>query len=215
MDVTAAVTLVGVRVAAIGYIVTYRTNLELARRNDRLERINRQLSDFYGPLLALTRSSDESWQAFRRRYRPPGDGSYWKPEPPITCEDVVAWRLWMSTVFTPVHQRMMEIVLMHADLIEEPDMPACLLALCAHVNGYQAVLKQWETGDVSTAREDNISVVNFPSDELADYAASAFSRLKAEQAELMGWKSAAASDPARRSIAGASRGLRLRRHRAG
>jgi hypothetical protein len=214
MDVTATVTLVGVCVAAIGYVVTYRTNLELARRNDRLERVNRQLSDFYGPLLALTRSSNESWEAFRRQYRP-GAGSYWRPEPPIACEDVVAWRLWMSTVFTPVHQRMMELVLMHADLIEEPEMPPCLLALCAHVNGYQAVLKQWESGDVSIAREDNISVVNFPSDELADYAASAFSRLKAEQADLLGWKSASASDPASRSVTAVARSLRLRRDRAG
>jgi hypothetical protein len=214
MDVTAVVTLVGVCVAAIGYIITYRTNLELARRNDRLERVNRQLSEFYGPLLALTRSSNESWVAFRQRYRP-GDGSYWRPEPPVTCKDVVAWRLWMSTVFTPVHQRMMELVLMNADLIEEPEMPHCLLALCAHVNGYQAVLREWETGDVSTAREDNISVVNFPSDELADYAASAFSRLKAEQADLLGWKSAAAADPTRRSIAAAARTTKFRRDRAG
>ena len=88
----------------------------------------------------------------------------------------------MTTVFMPVHQRMMELVLDRADLIEEPDMPPCLLDLCAHVNGYQAVLKEWETGQISTAREDNISVVNFPGQELAEYAAAAFSRLKAEQA---------------------------------
>ena len=70
MDGTEAVAFVGVVVAVIGYFVTYRTNLRLAQRNDRLERINRQLSEFYGPLLALTRSSDQSWQAFRKRYRP-------------------------------------------------------------------------------------------------------------------------------------------------
>src|SRR5215218_5306350 len=70
MDGTEAVEFVDVVVAVIGYFVTYRTNLRLAQRNDRLERINRQLSEFYGPLLALTRSSDQSWQAFRKRYRP-------------------------------------------------------------------------------------------------------------------------------------------------
>jgi hypothetical protein len=92
----------------------------------------------------------------------------------------------MTTVFVPVHQRMMELVLNRADLIEEPDMPSCLLALCAHVNGYQAILKEWETGEISIEREDNISVVNFPGQELAEYAAAAFSRLKAEQADLLG-----------------------------
>jgi hypothetical protein len=180
-----AVALIGVCIAVIGYFVKYRTDLRLAQRDDRLERINRQLSEFYGPLLALTRSSGQSWQAFRKRYRP-GEGSFWRSDPPPTRDDVVAWRLWMTTVFMPVHQRMMELVLSRADLIEEPDMPPCLLALCAHVNGYQAILREWETGEISTEREDNISVVNFPGDELAEYAAAAFSRLKAEQAALLG-----------------------------
>jgi hypothetical protein len=186
MDGTEAVAFVGVVVAVIGYFVTYRTNLRLAQRNDRLERINRQLSEFYGPLLALTRASGQSWQAFRRRYRPPGSESFWKSDPPPTKEDAIAWRLWMTTVFMPVHQRMMDLVLSRADLIEEPDMPSCLMALCAHVAGYQAVLKEWETAEISVAREDNISVVNFPGQELAEYAATAFSRLKAEQADLLG-----------------------------
>ena len=185
MDGTEAVAIVGVVVAVIGYFVTYRTNLRLTQRNDRLERISSQLSEFYGPLLALTRSSDQSWQAFRKRYRP-GGGSFWKSDPPLTVEDAAAWRLWMTTVFVPVHHQMMELVLNRAHLIEEPDMPSCLLTLCAHVNGYQAILKKWETGEISIEREDNLSIVNFPGEELAAYAAIAFSRLKAEQAELLG-----------------------------
>jgi hypothetical protein len=195
MDATAVVTLIGVGVAAIGYFVKYRMDLALEQRNGRLERINRQLSEFYGPLLALTRSSDESWQAFRKRYRP-GGGSFWKPDPPLTREDTIAWRQWMTTVFMPLHQRMMDLVLQHAALIEEPEMPSCLLVMCVHVAGYQAILKEWETGEISVAREDNISIVNFPGQELADYAATAFSRLKAEQASLLG--STAVTVPSRR-----------------
>ena len=136
-----AVAIIGVCIAVIGYFVKYRTDLRLAQRNDRLERINRQLSEFYGPLLALTRSSGQSWQAFRKRYRPPGSESFWKCDPPPTKEDAIAWRLWMTTVFMPVHQRMMELVLERADLIEEPERPPSLLDLCAHVNGNQAILK--------------------------------------------------------------------------
>jgi hypothetical protein len=186
MDPTVLAALFGVGAALVGYFVKYATDIRLAQRNDRLERINRQLSDFYGPLLALTRASDESWQAFRNRYRPPGNESFWKADPPLTAEDAVVWRLWMTTVFVPVHQQMMELVLAHADLIEEPEMPPCLMALCAHIAGYQAVLKEWERGEISLAREDNISVVNFPGRDLADYAAAAFDRLKAQQAELLG-----------------------------
>src|SRR3954466_1981218 len=186
MSWTEAVTLIGVCVAAIGYVYKYQTDLKLLQRNDRLERINRQLSDFYGPLLALTRSSERSWEAFRQRHRPPPERSFWKLEPPASEDDVVAWRLWMATVFMPMHQQMMDIVLTHADLIDESEMPLCLLDLCAHVSGYQAVLKQWESGEISVARVDNISVVNFPSQALTDYASDAFDRLKAEQSRLLG-----------------------------
>jgi hypothetical protein len=180
------VTLISVFVAAIGYFIKYRIDLKLHQRNDRLARINRQLSEFYGPLLALTQSSEESWRAFRNRYRPPGDKSFWRSDPPLTTEDAIAWRLWMTTVFVPVHEQMMALVLKHADLIEEPEMPPCLLTLCAHIHGYQAILKEWETGEISIAREDNISVVNFPGQELSAYAAAAFGRLKAEQSRLLG-----------------------------
>ena len=61
-----------------------------------------------------------------------------------------------------------------------------LLDLCAHVAGYQAVLKQWESNDISIAREDNISVVNFPSQELTEYAAAAFGRLKSGAGPIAG-----------------------------
>jgi hypothetical protein len=185
MGWTEAVALVGVLVAAIGYVAKYLTDIKLTQRNDRLERINRQLSDFYGPLLALTRSSERSWIAFRERYRTQG-GSYWRRDPPPTQYEAMAWRLWMTTVFMPMHQQMMDLVLKHADLIDESEMPMCLLDLCAHVAGYQAILKEWEAGDISIERVDNISVVNFPSQDLTDYAATAFGRLKAEQARLLG-----------------------------
>jgi hypothetical protein len=40
-------------VAVGGYFATYRHNLRLAARNDRLDRLNRQLEELYGPLIAL------------------------------------------------------------------------------------------------------------------------------------------------------------------
>jgi hypothetical protein len=178
-------TLVGVLVAASGYLIKHASDLRLAQRNDRLERINRQLSGLYGPLLALTRSTEESWAAFRRRYRP-GGGSFWRGEPPPTKEDVLIWRHWITTVFMPANERITQLVTEHADLIEEHEMPECLLALCAHVAGYQAIIKQWESDEVSLLREDNISLVNFPGQELAEYASTRFGRLKAEQGRLLG-----------------------------
>jgi hypothetical protein len=187
------VTLVGVLVAAIGYFAKYATDLRLAQRNDRLERINQQLIEFYGPLLACTQSSEESWHAFRKRHRP-GIGSFWRSDPPPTREDVLVWRLWITTVFMPVNERITQLVFERADLIVEPEMPRCLLAVCAHVAGYRAIIKEWESGEVPLRREDNLSLVNFPGQELADYATTRFAHLKAEQGKLLGSRSAGFRD---------------------
>jgi hypothetical protein len=186
------VTLVGVLVAAIGYFAKYATDLRLAQRNDRLERINQQLSEFYGPLLACTQSSEESWHAFRKRHRP-GTGSFWRSDPPPTREDVLVWRLWITTVFMPVNERITQLVFERADLIVEPEMPRCLLAVCAHAAGYRAI-KEWESGEVPLRREDNLSLVNFPGQELADYATTRFAHLKAEQGKLLGSRPAGFRD---------------------
>jgi hypothetical protein len=44
--ITAVVT---VFVAFIGYLITYLNTIRLAQRTEKLQRINRQLSELYGP----------------------------------------------------------------------------------------------------------------------------------------------------------------------
>ena len=63
---------VTILLALLGYLVTYGNNLRLAQRKDRLERVERQLRDLYGPLLSTAEASTRIWNAFRGRYRPPG-----------------------------------------------------------------------------------------------------------------------------------------------
>lgn len=50
--------LVAVMLAFVGYFATYLDNLRIARRRDRLDRINRQLKELYGPLLAAISTGD-------------------------------------------------------------------------------------------------------------------------------------------------------------
>lgn len=176
---------VSVLLALTGYLATYLYNLRLAQRKDRLERIDRQLSDLYGPLLALITAGNSSWDAFRSRYRP-SVRSFWRDPPPPTAEEAAAWRLWMREVFMPLNVRIVDVVTMHADLLIETEMPKCLLDACAHVAAYRAVLKQWEEGDFS----EHVSVLNFPSAELLRYASVSFVHLKSEQDFLLGVTSA-------------------------
>jgi hypothetical protein len=182
MDWKLAATLaVSIAIAVAGYLATYLNNLRLTQRKDRLERVDRQLSELYGPLLALVSAGNSSWAAFRSRYRPESRFFWDDAEPPTTAE-AEAWRLWMTEVFMPINERIVDVITDHADLLVEPEMPPCLLAACAHVAAYRPVLSSWGRGDFS----EHTSVINFPSAELLDYASSAFTRLKAEQSSLLG-----------------------------
>lgn len=178
---TLATLFVTVALAFAGYVATYRNGVKLAQRKEHLERVERQLRELYGPLFALVRSSGEAWKGFRTIYRP-GLESYWRSLPKPTEQEAAVWRLWMAEVFMPLNSKMAELVTEHADLIEESEMPACLLTLCAHVYGYRAILCAWKQGDFS----QHLSVVDFPGEELRAYTGQHYNRLKNEQAVLLG-----------------------------
>jgi hypothetical protein len=166
-------------VALVGVFGAYFYNTALARRKDRLDRVNRQLSEFYGPLLASVAASTRSWEAFRSRYRP--GGSYWDRDPSPTQEEAEAWRLWMTEVFVPLNERVAELVVTKADLLVSHDMPPCLLDLVAHVESYRAVLASWGKGNF----RENTAPFNYPQPALQRYAEACFSDLKAEQEGLL------------------------------
>lgn len=182
MDRAATITIVvTVLLAASGYVATYAYNLRLAQRKDRLEHVNRQLSDLYGPLVALTTSGMSAWIGFRQIYRP-GITHYWAEDPPPTDAEAAAWRLWMTEVFMPLNERIFDVVTNNAELLVEEQMPQPLLDVCAHVAGYRPVLRSWKDGDTTRHTSTN----NFNGRELADYALTRFRALKLEQRELMG-----------------------------
>jgi hypothetical protein len=177
---TIATLLVTVAVATAGYVATYLNSLRLAQRKERLERLDRQLREFYGPLYALTQSGDRSWKAFRVQIGRP-HGSFWDADPPPTDREKEAWRLWMQNVLMPLNLRIEMVLVEHAELLEGTEMPACLLDLLAHIAAYKAVLKAWEAGDFTR----HLSVLDFPF-EVNHYAKTTYLRLKAQQQRLIG-----------------------------
>jgi hypothetical protein len=171
---------VSVLLAVVGYVATYVYNLRLAQRKDRLDHVNRQLSELYGPLVALATAGETTWAGFRRLYRP--GVSYWGSQPPPTDEEAAAWRLWMTEVFTPLNERIFEVVTNNAELLVESEMPRPLLDVCAHVAGYRPVVRSWKDGDTSL----NTSTSNFDGRQLVEYALTRFRALKLEQRRLIG-----------------------------
>ena len=181
MDTAAVVTLaVTVLLALTGYALTYRNNLRLAQRGARLERVDRQLSEFYGPLFASSAAAHIAWQGFRSMF-PDRTGTFWNTSSPPSDTEAAEWRLWMQEVFMPLNLRMESVIVEKSDLLEEAEMPDALLRLCAHVEAYKTVLKQWEMEDYSR----QTSVINYPG-EIREYARSRYADLKSEQQRLLG-----------------------------
>jgi hypothetical protein len=167
-------------VAIVGFFVAYINNLRLARRSDRIAWVNRQLNEFYGPLYALVKATDISWRAFRANHRP--GGPFWgDPDNPPSEADAAAWRLWMSLVFMPLNRQMRDLVVTHAQLLVEDQVPGCLLTLCTHVSTYEAILGRWANEDFS----EHVSAVPFPRQELTNYAEESFGPLKRRQQQLI------------------------------
>ena len=56
--ITAVVT---VLVALGGYLITYWNNIRLSQYSEQLNRINKQLGEFYGPLYSLVDTGNQVW----------------------------------------------------------------------------------------------------------------------------------------------------------
>ncbi|MFK0017616.1 hypothetical protein [Streptomyces sp. NPDC091027] len=165
---------VTIALAFAGYVATYLNGLRMSQRQERLARLNRQLSDFYGPLFALTEANGRIFAAFGERNARPDGRSPFAHETPPTEEELAEWRLWVKTVFLPNIQAMRDLVIKRADLLSEPEMPPILLQLCAHVSGYEITAARWEQGRY----DEHQSVVPFPSEEIAAYARQGFAGLR-------------------------------------
>ncbi len=169
--------LLAVLAAAIKFIFDGWTS----RKANRLKRIDRQLEFFYGPLLALTHASEQAWKSFRSIHRTE-NGPYWGvPNDPPTEAEALAWRMWIEKVFMPLNERVENLIVEHADLLEEECIPSVLLHLCAHVEAYRGVVAQWKSDDFSR----QWSTINYPCPELREYAQRHYTALKKRQAALI------------------------------
>lgn len=177
-DKTIITLVVTVFIALSGFVGKYLNDVAIAKRKDRLERINQQLKNLYGPLYAIRKASAIAWREFRSICRPGKHFFTSIPEP--NNEELEAWRLWMSEVFMPLNLKMEKTIVENSDLIIEEEMPSCFMSLCAHVAAYKPVIKKWEAGDYS----QHTSLSNFPM-ELDEYVGNSYRSLKKEQAKLL------------------------------
>jgi hypothetical protein len=167
---------------AIGFLLTHWSTTRQNRVRSQLTRLERQLSQLYGPLYAMTQSNGIAYRAMRDRYDPEHlfDQRTAESIARISAEQRDIYRLWMITVLQPTSRKACDLLLMHADLLLDETMPVCAMQYFTHVRGYEAVLAQWESGD----HAELFSLVPYPQ-QFTDYVAASFGTLQTQQAKLL------------------------------
>ncbi len=164
--------------ALFGYIVTYINDIRMKKRSERLELINKQINDFYGPLYVSVNTSDIAYKAYLQKIenRKTVDSG-------ISFNDYEnkEWEIWLESVFMPLNIFGEKVVLENAYLIREVEMPKCLIDFLTHVSAYKALLKKWSTGD----KNEVMPLIDFPK-ELSVYIQESYLDLKKEQLKLIG-----------------------------
>ncbi|MGW1728329.1 hypothetical protein ACWCQK_36265 [Streptomyces sp. NPDC002306] len=140
------------------------------------------MNGFHGPLFALLEADSRIYDTFSATYaRPDGRGPLRHDTPP-TEQELAQWRTWATTVFIPDIQAMRDVVVTKADLLIEEETPRALLRLGAHVSGYEITAARWAQGEYA----EHLPLIPFPGRELAHDTRGRFTRLKSEQAQLLG-----------------------------
>lgn len=170
-----------VLVATLGAVLAHFSSQRLARRTAQLSRINQQLSDLYGPMFATLESNKTAYRAFLRLHRG-GAEKFHDPTLEVPSEELKAiWRIWVAEIIQPGNRRVAELVKTQAHLLIDDEIPVPLLKFCAHVASWDAVIRQWEQGDV----DQSWSGIPHPGAEVDDYARRSLKLLKVEQQKLL------------------------------
>lgn len=180
MDLTTTETIiVSLALAVIGYIFTHYHSLSLEKARNRLDWVNRQLNEFYGPLLAIVEANQKAWESFISRYDYNPD--FYKKAQNPNRKQVAEFHHWMKTVFMPNNEMLHEIIINKTSLMKEHEIPEELLELMAHIAEFRIImdLRKDEYEDVA----DTTS--KYPAGKLRLYCKDAFMKLKAEQAKLL------------------------------
>jgi hypothetical protein len=168
-------------VAVTGALLAYLNTTRLSQKQARIERLNAQLGELYGPMLATLASTRRAHRTFLAEYAPERAGFFVKGAPSLSEAELATWRLWVETVFQPGNRRIYELIVTKAHLLIDDQMPDVLLDLCAHTVAFDVLVSRWSKKDYGR----HTSVIPHPGGPLDEYARKSFTRLKKEQERLL------------------------------
>ena len=165
-----------------------------------LSRIDRQISELYGPLYALFESGDRQWRAFLDEFSThrnsekylgffPGEDDDNNDFPMPSKDHLRIYRLWNESVFFPINIKMEDIMINNAELIVGDTIPDAFLQFSTHMAGMKAKVAEWQK-DYFDSENWKLHVFPFahPERSLDFYVTAAFSVIKRKQSELLSGK---------------------------
>jgi hypothetical protein len=174
LEVSAAVITASasILVAVLVFILNQRSQVRQERRQARLTRVGSQLRELYGPLHALVDVNERIWESLRESRLPPQT----ERQADVASDD---WRRWRDHALMPANRKMRDVIIEHADLLTETEIPQPLLDFCAHVTSLEVLL---------SAEAEGLSehpLIRHPGAPYVTYVRDTFARLKAEQQQLL------------------------------
>ncbi|WIA09377.1 hypothetical protein OEZ85_008783 [Tetradesmus obliquus] len=176
----------GWMIAAAGWAFAFFNAKTQEERKARIERVNQQLRDFYGPLLACVTATKSAYDAMVRQHSP--DGTLQRFQELCMAEpsgpQAAAYKIWMEKVLQPLNEKAASIIAEHIDLLDAQHVVPELLQLVAHVSAMRVILARWQDGEPGPFYG---SMISYP-DKLREFVITEFARIKAKQAGLLGFK---------------------------
>eukprot|EP00891_Asterochloris_glomerata_P009937 jgi/Astpho2/9937/Aster-06643 len=153
-------------------------------REAQIDRINEQVRDLYGPLLACVTASKSAFDAMVRQHSPDGTKESFIQAVREDAEgkEAQAYRHWMKEVLQPLNDKAADAITNHIDLLESAEVEPLLLKLMAYVKTTKVLMSRWEAGNLN-----EWSSISYP-DGLLDYVQREFKKIKQRQAALLGVK---------------------------
>ncbi|MBD1865698.1 MULTISPECIES: hypothetical protein [Trichocoleus] len=194
MNAATIVALLSISATLLGILWQVQAKRMDERFAAHLKRIDKQLSDLYGPLYALFESGDKQWRAFLKEFSNCADPEFLgffpidneKEFEPPSKEQLRIFRLWTENIFVQTDIRMEEIIINHAELLVGEKMPEPFLDFCVHVSSIRASVAEWKSSefDLEDWRK-HLAIFPHPAGALHDYIKASFEVLKKEQSLLL------------------------------
>ncbi|BCJ51958.1 hypothetical protein Asp14428_34330 [Actinoplanes sp. NBRC 14428] len=163
-------------VAVVVFVGNQLAQLRNERRQWALSRVDAQLRELYGPLFGLVSVNEELWRAMRGSVLP---AQAERSPGPLGNAESARWQSWLEEALMPANRRMRDLILQHADLIVDNDMPQVLRDFCSHVASYEVLLSKVDQADAEPP------LVRHPGQAFVDYVGTSFTALKERQRILL------------------------------